>query len=225
MVGGSRFSLTQVESNGAFICSGCYIKNKFMPHVQLFNKEIVLKNAMEVFWKKGFKGSSTRDLEKATGLGTSSIYNSFGDKESLFFETLQYYLAVEQSSVSQRIKNSASALSALKALIECLLQRGGTAETEVKGCFMVNSITELANHHPKLSQFAIEARTGAIAKLTELLQRAQQQGEIPAGSDPNQLAVYLHTVIIGLKVSGMLAKDFKELQSVIDFTIQNLTKE
>jgi TetR/AcrR family transcriptional regulator, transcriptional repressor for nem operon len=196
-----------------------------MPRVQLFDKETVLKNAMEVFWKKGFNGTSTRDLEKATGLGTSSIYNSFGDKESLFFETLQYYLEAEQSNVSQRIKDSTSALNALKALLECLLQRGGTVEIEAKGCFMVNSITELANHHPKLSQFATEARIRAIAKLTELLQRAQQLGEIPARSDLNQLAIYLQTVIMGLKVSGMLVKDPEELQSVIDFTIQNLTKE
>jgi TetR/AcrR family transcriptional repressor of nem operon len=196
-----------------------------MPRVQLFDKEKVLKSAMEVFWKKGFNGTSTRDLEKATGLGTSSIYNSFGDKESLFFETLRYYMDAEQFKVSQSIQGSASALQALKALIECLLQKGGTAEIEVMGCFMVNSITELANYHPRLSQFAIDARTGAITKLKELLQKAQQHGEIPAGNDPNQLAVYLHTVIMGLKVSGMLAKDPKELQAVIDITIQNLTKE
>ncbi|WP_183580663.1 TetR/AcrR family transcriptional regulator [Mucilaginibacter sp. X5P1] len=195
-----------------------------MPRVQLFDKEKVLKNAMEVFWKKGFNGTSTRDLEKATGLGTSSIYNSFGDKESLFFETLQYYLEAEKFKVSQSIQGSTSALQALKALIECLLHKGGTAEIEVMGCFMVNSITELANHHPRLSQFAIDTRTGAITKLKELLQKAQQQGEIPKGNDSSQLAVYLHTVIMGLKVSGMLATDPKELQSVIDITIQNLTK-
>jgi len=179
---------------------------------------------MEVFWQKGFNGTSTRDLEKATGLGTSSIYNSFGDKESLFFETLQYYLEAEQFKVSQSIQGSASALQALKALMECLLQKRGTAEIEVMGCFMVNSITELANHHPRLSQFAIDARTGAITKLKELLQKAQQQGEIPERNDSSQLAVYLHTVIMGLKVSSMLATDPKELQSVIDITIQNLTK-
>jgi TetR/AcrR family transcriptional regulator, transcriptional repressor for nem operon len=195
-----------------------------MPRVELFDKEKALKNAMKVFWKKGFNGTSTRDLEKATGLGTSSIYNSFGDKETFFFETLQYYLDAEQLKVSQSIKGSASALHALKALIECLLQKGGTAEIKVMGCFMVNSITELANHHPRLSQFAIDARTGAIAKLKELLKKAQQQGEIPAENDASQLAVYLHTVIMGLKVSGMLEKDSKQLQSVIDITIQNLTK-
>lgn len=196
-----------------------------MPRVQLFDKEKALKNAMELFWKKGFNGTSTRDLEKATGLGTSSIYNSFGGKESLFLETLQYYMEAEQFKLGQNIKTSPSALTALRALFECVLQEDGEAAMAVSGCFVVNSITELANQNPRLKQFVTDARTGTISILKELVEKAQEQNEIPAVNDPTQLAVYLQTVMTGLKVSGMLAKDPKELLSVIDLTIQNLTKQ
>jgi len=196
-----------------------------MPRVQLFDKEKVLRNAMELFWRKGFNGTSTRDLEKATGLGTSSVYNSFGGKESLFYESLQYYVEAEQYKLGQNIKSSPSALKALRALFECVLQEeDNSAAVPVMGCFVVNSITELANNSPRLNQFATEARKGTIAILKELIQKAQEQNEIPAANDPTQLAVYLQTVITGLKVSGMLTKDPDELQSVIDITIQNLTK-
>ena len=180
---------------------------------------------MELFWKKGFNGTSTRDLEKATGLGTSSIYNSFGGKESLFFETLHYYMEAEQFKLGQKIKSSPSALKALRALFECVLQDDSAAGTPVSGCFVVNSITELANHNTRLKEVATDARVGTIIILKELVLKAQQQNEIPAASDPIQLAVYLQTIMTGLKVSGMLAKDPKELQSVIDLTIQNLTKK
>jgi len=195
-----------------------------MPRVQLFDKEKVLKNAMELFWKKGFNGTSTRDLEKATGLGTSSIYNSFGGKESLFFEALQYYTEAEQMKLGQNIENSPSALKALRALFECVLQEDCAVGMPVSGCFVVNSITELANQNPRLNQFVTDARTGTITILKKLVQKAQEQNEIPAVDDPIQLAVYLQTVMTGLKVSGMLARDPAELLSVIDLTIQNLTK-
>jgi TetR/AcrR family transcriptional repressor of nem operon len=193
-----------------------------MPRVQLFDKEEALKNAMELFWRKGFNGTSTRDLEKATGLGTSSVYNSFGSKEALFFEALQYYLEAEQSQLRKSINGSPSALKALRALFECMLQEDSTVDGQIRGCFLVNSITELANQHPRLNQFATDARTGTIAILKELIQKAQEQHEIPAGSDSTHLAMYLQTVITGLKVSGMLTKDPKELQSVIDLTIRSL---
>jgi TetR/AcrR family transcriptional repressor of nem operon len=196
-----------------------------MPRVQLFDKEKALRNAMVLFWKKGFNGTSTRDLEKATGLGTSSIYNSFGDKESLFFETLQYYMEAEQFKLGQKIKSSPSALKALKALFECVLQEDSAAGMPVSGCFVVNSITELANHNTRLKEVATDARMGTITILKELVLKGQQQNEIPAANDPTELAVYLQTVMTGLKVSGMLAKDPKELQSVIELTIQNLTKK
>jgi len=196
-----------------------------MPRVQLFDKEKALKNAMELFWKKGFNGTSTRDLEKATGLGTSSIYNSFGDKESLFFEALQYYMEAEQFKLGQKIKSSPSALKALRALFECVLYEDTAADVPVLGCFVVNSVTELANNNPRLNQFATDARLGTITIFKDIIEKAQQQNEIPAVHDPTQLAVYLQTVMTGLKVSGMLAKDPKELQSVIDLTIQNLTKK
>jgi TetR/AcrR family transcriptional repressor of nem operon len=196
-----------------------------MPRVQLFDKEKALKNAMQLFWEKGFNGTSTRDLEKATGLGTSSIYNSFGGKETLFFEALQYYLEAEQLKLGKSVKDSPSVIKALRALFECLLQDDNTASGPVMGCFVVNSITELANQNPRLNQFAADARTKTIAVLKELIQKAQEQNEIPAANDPTQLALYLQTVITGLKVSGMLTKDPKELQSVIDITIRNLTKE
>jgi AcrR family transcriptional regulator len=196
-----------------------------MPRFQLFDKEKALKNAMLLFWEKGFNGTSTRDLEKATGLGTSSIYNSFGGKEALFFEALQYYLEAEQLKLGKSVKDSPSVIKALRALFECLLQDDNTASGPVMGCFVVNSITELANQNPRLNQFASDARTKTIAILKELIQKAQEQNEIPAANDPTQLAIYLQTVITGLKVSGMLTKDPKELQSVIDYTIGNLTKE
>jgi TetR/AcrR family transcriptional repressor of nem operon len=196
-----------------------------MPRVQLFDKEKALKNAMELFWKKGYNGTSTRDLEKATGLGTSSIYNSFGGKEALFFESLQYYMEAEQYKLGQQIKGSPSALVALRALFECVLQEDSAAGMAVSGCFVVNSITELANQNARLNEVATDARIGTITILKELVLKAQQQNEIPAAYDPTQLAVYLQTVMTGLKVSGMLAKDAEELQSVIDLTIQNLTKE
>ena len=196
-----------------------------MPRVQLFNREKALDKAMRVFWEKGFNGTSTRDLEKATGLGTSSIYNSFGGKEDLFFETLQHYLKAEQKRLIQSIGDIPSALKAITALFECVLLEDSTVDKKRMGCFLVNSVTELANLHPRLNKFAVDARNATIDLLKELLKKAQQQNEIPLTKNPDQLAVYLQTLMTGMKVTGMLVKDKKELKSIINVILQSLTKE
>jgi len=196
-----------------------------MPRVQLFNREEALENAMRLFWEKGYNGTSTRDLEKATGLGTSSIYNSFGGKEALFFETLKHYLAAEQAKLSHSIAGEPSALQGIKALFECVLQQDSAVDARLRGCFLVNSVTEMANCHSLLNRFAADARNATIHLLKELLIKAQLQKEIPATKNPEQLAVYLQTIMTGIKVTGMLSKDQQELQSVVEITLQNLTKK
>ena len=49
-----------------------------------FDAEQVLGNALLVFWTKGFAGTSLDDLAHAMAMKRPSIYNAFGDKQSLY---------------------------------------------------------------------------------------------------------------------------------------------
>ncbi len=88
-----------------------------MPSVELFDKEEVLDRAMNLFWKKGYNGTSIRDLEKATGLGKSSLYNTFGGKEALFLVTLKRYLSKQRSAFSTAFINAKSPIKAIRAMM------------------------------------------------------------------------------------------------------------
>jgi TetR/AcrR family transcriptional repressor of nem operon len=59
-----------------------------------FNKEEVLEQAMMVFWVQGYEATSVRDLQAATGISSSSMYEAFGDKRRLFLATLARYCAL-----------------------------------------------------------------------------------------------------------------------------------
>ena len=60
-----------------------------MPKTITFDRTEVVQNVMELFWKKGYNGTSMQDLVDVTGLNRSSFYNTFGDKFSLFEEALK----------------------------------------------------------------------------------------------------------------------------------------
>ena len=57
-----------------------------------FDVEQVLEAAMQAFWANGYEGTSLTDLVAATGLMKGSLYQAFGDKHSLFIQTLNRYL-------------------------------------------------------------------------------------------------------------------------------------
>ena len=48
----------------------------------------MLNKARNLFWRKGFEGTSIRDIAKAYGCNTSNIYNFFSSKEALLYEAL-----------------------------------------------------------------------------------------------------------------------------------------
>ncbi|HNX58500.1 MAG TPA: helix-turn-helix domain-containing protein, partial [Spirochaetota bacterium] len=56
-----------------------------------FDKDEALYNAMLMFWKKGYDGTSIPDLLDATGISRSSLYETFTDKQTLFLEAMNRY--------------------------------------------------------------------------------------------------------------------------------------
>ena len=63
-----------------------------------FNRDEALTKAMEVFWQKGYKATSMKDLIEEMGIQPGSIYNTFGDKHSLFIESIKHYGQVVTSN-------------------------------------------------------------------------------------------------------------------------------
>src|ERR1700685_4578760 len=56
-----------------------------------FDAEKALDRAMQVFWRKGYLGTSLSDLTDAMGINRPSIYAAFANKNSLFHKVLDRY--------------------------------------------------------------------------------------------------------------------------------------
>jgi AcrR family transcriptional regulator len=58
----------------------------------VFDRAAALKEAMKLFWERGYEGTSFDELIGAMGISASSFYNSFGNKEELYREATEAYL-------------------------------------------------------------------------------------------------------------------------------------
>ncbi|MGH7686385.1 MAG: TetR/AcrR family transcriptional regulator [Candidatus Dormibacteria bacterium] len=52
----------------------------------------MVEAAKDAFWRLGYDGAAVSDLEAATGLSRSSLYQAFGSKRRLFAEALDAYI-------------------------------------------------------------------------------------------------------------------------------------
>jgi TetR/AcrR family transcriptional repressor of nem operon len=98
-----------------------------------YDKEAVLNNAMQLFWKKGYEATSMKELVDVTGLTTRSMYNIFGSKNGLFEACLDWYY---HSGIRSRYENliREDGLIAIRHFFDMLAER----KTK-EGCFYVNT--------------------------------------------------------------------------------------
>src|SRR6202451_4040367 len=69
-----------------------------------FDTEEALDRAMQVFWRKGYLGTSLSDLTDAMGINRPSLYAACGNKQSLFRKALEHYAKGPSSYLSQALQ-------------------------------------------------------------------------------------------------------------------------
>ena len=107
-----------------------------------FDRDEVLHRAMEVFWMRGYEGTSIQDLVKYMGINRQSHYDTFGDKHSLFLQSLDRYREIQSRKVFDVLERPGSVKKNLRQLFEEVVTPALSAEGR-RGCFVGNSMSEL----------------------------------------------------------------------------------
>src|SRR2546422_3131949 len=108
-----------------------------------FNRDEVLNKAMEVFWTRGYEGTSIQDLVKHMRINRQSIYDTFGDKHTLFLQSLDRYREIQSRKVFAVLERPGSVKKNLRQLFEEVVARPLQAEGR-RGGFVGNSMPSLA---------------------------------------------------------------------------------
>ena len=192
-----------------------------MPRTEDFNRDQVLDKAQDVFWKKGFNGTSMQDLVDSTGLNRSSIYNSFGSKMELYQLTLKRYQNESKGLFEKAKERSDNPLETIGRVFVFLVQ-DILKDTEGKGCMLINCGTEMGNQNVQLEQWLDGNRESMLDAFKELVEEGQKKGLIRRDKDSEDLGHYLISSFQGLRVSGMQVKDKNVLKGIITNTLSIL---
>ena len=163
-----------------------------------FDLDDVLDRAIETFRDRGYEGSSMADLERATGLNTSSIYNAFGSKQALFDQSLGRYEAVRLSTIMDVLGAGTGGLDDLHRALE-IQQFESVSEWGRDGCFAINTMVELGSRAGDLTAVLADFRRRLAEAVRLPLERAVALGEMNADQVPNA-AVLLVTFTLGVGV-------------------------
>lgn len=182
-----------------------------------FDVEAALDAAMIQFWSRGYAETSIDDLTRATGLNRSSLYSSFGDKNSLFVCCLQRYVARYGERFDEALANAdAPPLDAARSFFAVTMDR--IADPDVPdGCLVVQSAMAIPVLTPKAVERVHEAVNIQLTRVRAALRRA---GLPETAAD--ELAVHITAVNHSLAVMSRAGANESQLHSIVNVTLDAL---
>lgn len=186
-----------------------------MPRVKLFKEEEVLEKAVELFWKKGYGDTSMQDLVDYLGINRASLYDTFGGKQALFKKALTQYRLVNNKMISAFLSNQTSVKEGLLKLFELPINASFN-KGEVRGCFIVNTITELITKDEEIQTILVESKNDFEDLFYEFLKKGLENGEIAEDKDLKYLSSFLYTLLNGVLVIAKVNPDKKYLLSIVE---------
>jgi TetR/AcrR family transcriptional regulator, transcriptional repressor for nem operon len=190
-----------------------------MARPKAFSREKAQMQAMQLFWRKGYAATSIEDLVETLKLSRSSLYDTFGDKRTLFLEVLKLYSERVISRIARTLEESPSPTASIQTIFDGLILGVGT-ETGAMGCFMVNSVAELVPYDSDVTRIATEYSETLQRLFTEAFEAAQDK--VTTTPPPAQLAAYVFNAMQGMRILIKSGATREQVQSIIGITMQAL---
>lgn len=154
-----------------------------------FDDDTALLAAINMFWAKGYDGTSIKDLTSAMGINAPSLYATFGDKLSIFRKAIDRYIKGDACAPLIAFEKAPNIEQAVRAFFETAIDFATDHESGTRGCFLsscaatsagvVEGVGELLSRSINIadarlaSRFEAEKAAGRLAANFPSLERAR----------------------------------------------------
>ena len=180
-----------------------------------FDPDVALRQALDLFWERGYEGTSLSDLAAAMGIASASIYACFGNKENLFRQVMALYGTTSGAPPRRALREQPTARAAVHAMLRATADQITGPDTP-HYCMLILAAPAGAVENRSVRDFLADRRRDMHATIEERLARGVAEGDLtapPAGLDA--IARYYTTVVQGLSVQARDGATREELEAVI----------
>lgn len=187
-----------------------------MARLREFDDRKALETVRDLFWQKGYEGTSYADLSAATGLGRGSLYAAFGDKQALYRKALTLYIDEEvQAAVALLEDVTQSGADRIKAYLDLVVDAAGVQQDR-RGCFLCNAAIDMASDDSEAGSMV----QGAMNAMRDALLQALKDCEV---QDKAAAAEHLLAVYAGMRTMARAGLGTAQLKHARDAALSSLT--
>jgi AcrR family transcriptional regulator len=180
-----------------------------------FDRNEALSQAMELFWARGYEGTTLTELQRLMGINAPSFYAAFGSKEALFREIVELYRQTEGRAPAEALNGGATAREAIEALLRTAAE-SFSQPGKPSGCLLVVGAVNCSQANRGIGDYLHDMRRERQKVIRQRLQRGVRDGDLPKGADLAALAFFYITVMDGLAMQARDGASRKALLAAVD---------
>lgn len=198
-------------------------KGTYMPRgrPRQFDEHKALTGAMNLFWEKGLSATSLDDLANAMEMNRPSIYNAFGNKDEIYRKSLALFYDQLDKGLNETLDTAPNIQSGLAAFFDQAIEMY-CSHTPPMGCLIICTAPSEALSHTEVGKDLGDLIRRIDRGFTRRLQRAQQDGELPADAQPKLIAKLLQAVLQTLALRARSKEPRSGLHKLAQFAVKTL---
>ena len=179
-----------------------------------FDPDTALRKALDVFWERGYEGTSLNDLAQAMGIASASIYACFGSKEDLFRKVMALYGTTSGEPPRRALREQPTARAAIHAMLRATADEITRPDTP-HYCMLILAAPTGAVENHTVREFLAGIRRDMFTENRDRLARGVADGDLTASADLDAIARYYTTVVQGLSIQARDGASRADLEAVI----------
>jgi TetR/AcrR family transcriptional repressor of nem operon len=187
-----------------------------------FDPEIALAKATEVFWARGYEAASLSELLAHMGIGRKSLYDTFGNKRSLFLKTLEHYAQTTIKSIRNQLSAPGSPLTNIRRVLRDFQRTHAVPGS--KGCMLGTNIADFDTNDQEIASVLRSYLREVEDAFCRAILRAQQSGELRRAMKPRDIAQLLLCTTQGMALVGRVLDDETLLKGTVEATLSLLER-
>lgn len=184
-----------------------------------FSEQQALEKAMLLFWEYGYEATSINDLTQALEITAPSLYSSFGDKASLFYRCIDYYLEHEACPIVPIFEQAKTAKVAFEIFLYNSIQRL-IQPNKPSGCMLVVAAVNCSEQTHEVQKKILEKRLKEKEKLRQRLQQGVLDGDLLADTPIDEMTDFYATVLQGLTLQARDGASQAQLHKVVEHAMR-----
>ncbi|NET62652.1 MAG: TetR/AcrR family transcriptional regulator [Symploca sp. SIO2E6] len=178
-----------------------------------FDPDTALEQAIEVFLSRGYEAASLNELTTAMGIGKKSLYDTFGNKRSLFLKSLAHYNQQSNSRIRAILFDDSgpSIVHNINTLFAKWLE--SHSKDGSKGCLIGTSIADFDTSDEEVASALRRSLEQVEDVLTEAVAKADANGELNLKTTPRNIARTLLCLSQGVALLGRVMTSGDILES------------